>query len=118
MNRPDDDATSSQWMRWACSRGRALKANLADAEALADLRELGINGNGETADAVAAHLPDGWAELDRSGNGSIYVTYEGPNDQTVKVRFADHGGCYCSEDVSCDPDGFTPVQVIEFLKNS
>lgn len=35
-----------------------------------------------------------------AGTGTIYVSVDG-----FKVRFADHGECYCHEDISVDPDG-------------
>lgn len=43
-----------------------------------------------------------------AGTGTIYVTV---ND-SFKVRFADHGECYCHEDISVDPDGCTLYQAI------
>ena len=44
----------------------------------------------------------------RAGTGSVYVTI---ND-SFKVRFADHGECYCHEDISVDPDGSTLEQAV------
>lgn len=46
-----------------------------------------------------------------AGTGSIYVTVTGPED-SIKVRFADHGECYCREDISVDPDGCTYEQAV------
>jgi len=34
---------------------------------------------------------------------------------TVKIRVADHGECYCSEDISVDPNGCTVDQAIRLL---
>lgn len=39
-----------------------------------------------------------WAQT-----GTIYVTV----DDIFKVRFADHGECYCTEDIDVSPDGCT-----------
>jgi hypothetical protein len=36
--------------------------------------------------------------------GTVYVTIENDGHE-YKVRFADHPECYCSEDISVDPDG-------------
>lgn len=43
-----------------------------------------------------------------AGTGTIYVTIEG----IFKVRFADHGECYCREDISVDPDGCSLEQAV------
>ena len=105
--------------------GKRLSADLNDAEALDRLREFGLLGNGMIADAVADNLPDGWYEDARSGNASLYVTYEAAAGEdedgdtiyrTVKARFADHGECYCSEDISCDPQGVSPAQIVAHLR--
>lgn len=44
----------------------------------------------------------------RAGTGTIYVMV---ND-SFKARFADHGECYCHEDISVDPDGCTLEQAV------
>jgi hypothetical protein len=44
----------------------------------------------------------------RAGTGTVYVTI---ND-SFKARFADHGECYCREDISVDPDGCTLEQAV------
>lgn len=46
-----------------------------------------------------------------AGTGSMYVTVSGDEGQ-IKVRFADHGECYCSEDISVDPEGCDYAQAI------
>lgn len=43
-----------------------------------------------------------------AGTGTIYVTVE----VIFKVRFADHGECYCREDMSVDPDGYSLMQAV------
>lgn len=43
-----------------------------------------------------------------AGTGTIYVTVDG----SFKARFADHGECYCREDISVDPDGCTLEQAV------
>lgn len=43
-----------------------------------------------------------------AGTGTIYVTVDG----WYKVRFADHGECYCSEHLSVDPDGCSLEQAV------
>lgn len=49
------------------------------------------------------------ASSTRAGTGTIYVTVDG----SFKARFADHGECYCREDISVDPDGCTLRQAVE-----
>lgn len=51
-----------------------------------------------------------------AGTGTRYITaYGHPDDEdafSIKVRFSDHGECYCSEDMSVDPDGCTLHQAV------
>lgn len=50
----------------------------------------------------------GFAPVRRTANtGTVYVDVDGFN-----VRFADHGECYCREDVSVDPYGLELWQAI------
>ena len=61
-----------------------------------------------------------------AGTGSIYLDVtagvgeadeDGEYDdiETRIIRFADHGECYCREDISVDPDGLTFTQAMEYL---
>ena len=43
-----------------------------------------------------------------AGTGTIYVTV----NQLWVVRFADHGECYCRENISVDPDGCSLEQAV------
>jgi hypothetical protein len=43
-----------------------------------------------------------------AATGTIYVTVEG----LFKVRFSDHGECYCREDISVDCDGCSLEQAV------
>lgn len=50
--------------------------------------------------------------------GTIYITVDvgGEEDcDEVKIRVADHAECYCSESISCDPNGYDVQQTIEWL---
>lgn len=44
----------------------------------------------------------------RAGTGTIYATVNG----SFKARFADHGECYCRENISIDPEGCTLEQAV------
>ncbi|MCV6548539.1 MAG: hypothetical protein OIF56_14875 [Cohaesibacter sp.] len=48
--------------------------------------------------------------------GTVYMTIAGADDdhQDLKIRIADHGECYCSEDFSIDPEGINLKQAVEF----
>lgn len=48
------------------------------------------------------------ADYHTAGTGTIYVTV----DNMFKVRFSNHGECYCSEDMSVDPDGCSLEQAV------
>ena len=62
----------------------------------------------------AARLLDIDLESDLAQTGTIYLAGLLGDDE-VKVRVADHGECYCTEDISCDPTGFTVRNAIEWL---
>lgn len=55
--------------------------------------------------------------------GTVYLTCEavaneGTNEEKViarKIRIADHGECYCSEDISVDPSGWSAHDAIDRL---
>lgn len=57
------------------------------------------------------------ADSHQAQTGTIYIETDiGDEDyRPVKIRVADHGECYCSEDVTCDPQGYTARQTIEWL---
>lgn len=50
-----------------------------------------------------------WAQT-----GSRYLTCT-RDDAQVIVRVADHGECYCREDITVDPDGCEPWQAVRLL---
>ena len=50
--------------------------------------------------------------------GTIYLELDAGGDvnyDPVKIRVADHGECYCSEDISCDPNGYSAHQTIQWI---
>jgi len=61
-----------------------------------------------------------------AATGSIYLTVEAGYNYdeeaeefmdfvSTTVRIADHGECYCREDISIDPDGHTIDAALEFI---
>jgi len=50
----------------------------------------------------------GSVSFSKAQTGTVYVTVEG----SFKARFADHGECYCNEDVSVDPQGVSMLQAL------
>jgi hypothetical protein len=50
----------------------------------------------------------------RAQTGTIYLIGS-ISDEEVKIRVADHGECYCTETISCDPAGYTVRDAIEWL---
>lgn len=68
----------------------------------------------------------GWSfDYSIASTGSRYYTAskcvedEENDDETcieVKIRVADHSECYCTEDISIDPDGYAPEQLRQLLK--
>lgn len=59
-------------------------------------------------------LPTGsWSPSIR-GDGQIWTA----DTQEAKIRVADHAECYCSEDISVDPQGATWRQAVALLANA
>ncbi len=50
-------------------------------------------------------------DLHHAQTGTIYLTL----DENLKIRVADHGECYCSEAISCDPTGYSVDQAIDWI---
>lgn len=53
-------------------------------------------------------------DIQHAQTGTIYLTGS-IGDEEVKIRVADHGECYCTATISCDPTGFTARAAIEWL---
>lgn len=52
----------------------------------------------------------------RAQTNTLYLSCDHPNAAgQIKIRIADHGECYCSEDISIDPDGCEMFQAIALL---
>lgn len=64
----------------------------------------------QNADRFVSIMEKAGASVDFrvAGTGTVYVVVNG----SFKARFADHGECYCREDISVDPDGCTLEQAI------
>lgn len=58
--------------------------------------------------AELARKAGGIVTVQRAGTGTIYVTVD-----SFKARFADHGECYCREDISVDPQGCDLLQALQ-----
>ena len=60
-------------------------------------------------------------DLHRASTGTYYLTVEYVSesemrrDVEIKIRFADHGECYCNEDLDVSPTGCDPKQAREYL---
>lgn len=54
--------------------------------------------------AAAVTRAGGQAHVRHAQTGTVYVAASG-QDGSITARFANHGECYCREDISVDPDG-------------
>lgn len=52
-----------------------------------------------------------------ASTGTIYLAFS-KGEVRVKVRVADHGECYCREDISVDPQGSEAWQAVKLLAES
>ena len=84
--------------------------------------ELGEWYNNTTDQLLAAADELGW-DLEKESYAQTCSRYfsftKEVNNEWIdfKVRIADHGECYCNEDMSIDPNGNTLEQVISKLKS-
>ena len=70
-------------------------------------------------DLLSGAKENGWTleKHSASSGSSQYFTFS-RGDNELSVRVADHGDCYCTTDISIDPDGNTIEQVLVKFKNA
>lgn len=75
-----------------------------------------IHKTADRIEAAAERLGYTCPRASYAQTGTIYLYLQHDNFvEEITVRVADHGECYCSEDISVDPDGLTVDQAVEWL---